>query len=102
MVVHQHVNARSIAEQIARHVRNERDIREIWMRESPDLLDLWIITGPISDETELRIYDLTGDVLRDMPTGRLRLHVLHPAMFVEGTDLGALVARGAKRVDVQR
>ena len=102
MVVHQQINARSIAEQIAGQVRNERDVREIWMREAPDILDLWIIAGPIDNETELRLYDLTGDIFRDVPTGRLRLHVLHPAMFAEGTDLRALVARGANRVDLQR
>jgi hypothetical protein len=102
VVVHQQINARSIAEQIIGQVRDERDIREIWMHETPDLLDLWIITGTIDDETELRLYDLTGDVLRDVPTGRLRLHVLHPAMFVDGTDLRALVARAAKRIDLQR
>src|SRR5687768_2521808 len=102
VVVHQQINARAIAEQITGQVRNERDIREIWMYEAPELLDLWIITGPIDDETELRLYDLTGDVLRDVPTGRLRLHVLHPAMFADGTELRALVARAAKRIDLQR
>lgn len=102
MVVHQQIDARSISEQIAGQVRNERDVRDIWMHATPDLFDLWIITGPIDDETELRLYNVTGDVLRDVPTGRLRLHVLHPAMFTEGTDLRALLARGAKRVDLQR
>jgi hypothetical protein len=102
VVVHQQINARSIAEQIAGQVRNERDVREVWLHEASDFLDLWIITGQIDDETELRLYDLTGDVLGNVPTGRLRLHVLHPGMFADGTDLRALVTRAAKRIDLQR
>ena len=98
MVVHQHIDAHTIARHIVDQVRDEPDVQEIWLNESPELVDLWLITGPINDETELRLYDKTGATYRDLPAGRFRLHVIHPAMFADGTDLRTIVARGAKRV----
>ena len=101
MVVHQSVDAHAIAKRLAEDVRNDPNVRELWLHESSDTVDLWLITGTIDDETELALYEVSGHLYDAFPTRRFRVHVLHPAMFIEGTDLRSLVARGAKRLPLQ-
>jgi len=101
MVVHESVAAQSIAKRLAEELGDEPDVQELWLRESPELVDLWLIAGSIDDETELRLYGTSGRLFDAFPSRRLRLHVLQPAMFVEGTDLRSLVARGSTRIRLQ-
>lgn len=101
MVVHQSVDAHAIATRFAREVRNEPSVRELWLHESPDMVDLWLITGSIDDETELALYAKSGSLYDAFPGERFRVHVLHPAMFIDGADLRTLLARGSKRIPLQ-
>lgn len=101
MVVHQNVEAHSLAVQFAQQLSEEPAVRELWLHESPEIIDIWIIAGSIDDETELKLYAKAGNLYEQFRMRRLRLHVLHPAMFTDGTDLCSLVARGSKRIAIQ-
>ncbi|MDQ3549399.1 MAG: hypothetical protein M3439_11350 [Chloroflexota bacterium] len=101
MVVHESVAAHTIAKRLAEELCDETDVRELWLHEMPELVDLWLITGSIDDETELRLYGKSGSLFDAFPARRLRLHVLHPSMFAEGTDMRSLVARGSTHIRLQ-
>ncbi len=88
----------TIAREFADAIRADPAVEQLWLVEDSDGIQLSAITGDVDGETELRIFGVFSDLIRQHPTAGIFPRVLNPRFFVEGKTMVSLLPQRARQI----
>ena len=81
MVVDRKLTVESLGKAFAEHLRNEPDVRELWVAEDEDGFVVSIITDEIDQERELQLYSCSSRVRQQFPEALYEVHLTIPSRY---------------------
>lgn len=92
----------TIGREYADFIQHVAAAERLWAHDDQGVIELFLLTSPTDAETERRLSGFVGDLIRQYPAARIRLHLLNPSSFEPGTDLHSDVAAGAQPIPLYR
>ena len=87
MAVTPEVDAKTIGRLYAERVRDNRAVQSVHVRETPDWLEVWVVTVPIDVVDEEPLFE-AGVALRDLyPGARILIRLANPRHFPDDYDM---------------
>lgn len=74
-------SAEDIGQALTELVRAESVVREVYVRQCPDAVELWLVTTPIDTEQELQLYELGTLLDQDFAGIPIDFSVINPALY---------------------
>ena len=105
MVVDRKLTVESLGKAFAEHLRNEPDVRELWVAEDEDGFVVSIITDEIDPERERHLYAYASPIQRKLPDALFEVHVSNPRYYpsLSGDQLRtAVLPSGARRIQLKQ
>ncbi len=81
----------------AEAVRDERAVREIWVSDDRDHVNVWLYTEPITREQELHLYGLEDVIYDHFEAADVQVHIQHAGLY-ETTEFVFRAPTGAERI----
>jgi len=99
MVTRTSVDIEAIARRFDVAMHGVAGVRELWVLQSDDTLELWLLTDDIVPDDERRLYQIGVDLMVEHPG--MDFHILNPRFFVPGTNLSAFIPANAELFSLQ-
>ena len=87
MAVTRQVDAQTIGKTFAESVRDLGFVRSVHVRETPDWLEVWVVTEPIDILDEEPLYEAGVNLRRRFPGAGVLIHVVNPNDYPDRYDL---------------
>lgn len=100
MAVQNRVTAREIGRSYAVAVSGMPAARRLWISTHRDAVDLWLLTGPIDEETRRRLFDPVASMYDRFPGADMRFHVINPDEH-HRFDLDLILPSDAKEIPLR-
>jgi hypothetical protein len=87
MAVTRQVDAQTIGRHYLESVRDLGMVRSVHVRETPDWLEIWVITDPIDFDDEDPLYEAGVKLWNEFPDASVLIHVVNPIDYPYDHDL---------------
>lgn len=89
--------AQNVGRTFAEAVRGEHAVREVWVSNDRDHVDVWVYTEPITREQELHLYGLEDVIYDRFEEADVQVHIQHAGLY-DTTDFVFRAPTGAERI----
>jgi len=89
--------AQNVGRTFAEAVRGEHAVREIWVSNDRDHVELWVYTAPITHDQELHLYGLEDVIYDRFEDADVQMHIQHAGLY-DTTDFVFRAPTGAELI----